>query len=211
VDRSNGPNRGTIYIVWAESPSGRGDADILLMKMPPPNGRFPDTSTPVIVNDDGPGADQFFPWLSVDPMSGDIEVLFYDRRDDLFGLLMNAYVARSTDGGVTFGRNQRVSSGSSDPRVQAAVLGSNANPIGIGDYIGIAALNGKAHMLWTDTSHGKQEIHYGQFEFRPSGGGGGGGPASDTCQSPKIIGSLPFSDAMDTRTAPLPSDDPVSG
>jgi len=213
VDRSNGPNRGMIYIAFAESRNGNSvgtNADVFLLRLTPPNGFRPQVSLPVLVNNDGIGVDQFLPWLSVDTSTGDVNVAFYDRRDE-GGLLMNLYNARSTDGGFSFTENTRVSRVSSDPTVQSSVLGSNNNPIGIGDYIGVAALNGKTHLMWTDTRNGRQEIFYGQLDFSGSGDdGGGGGPANDACASPRVISSLPFSDQLDTRSATSSADDPLS-
>ncbi len=206
VDRSNGPNRGMIYVTWAETTNGVS-SDVFVMRMTPPNGGRPQMSFPVRANNEGAG-DQFFPWLSVDATTGDVEVAFYDRRDDPGGLLINLYVARSTDGGASFGENIKVSGASSDPRVQANVIGSGRNAIGIGDYIAIAATRGKANVMWTDTRRQKQEIFYGQIAYQSSGGTP---PASgfDDCQNARVIAAAPFADEADTRAATTAADDPV--
>ncbi|HEX8186416.1 MAG TPA: hypothetical protein VF747_16745, partial [Blastocatellia bacterium] len=209
VDRSNGPNRGMIYVVWAESANGV-DSDIFLKRLTPPNGGRPTVSDPVRVNNDPPGPHQFFPWVSVDSTNGNVEVAFYDQRDDSSATLMNLYLARSTNGGLSFEENTRISSAGSDPLIQAGVLGSNANQIGIGDYIALAAVRGKAHMMWTDTrSKQKQEIYYGQISFdtviSPPPGATG-----DLCSNPHIISSVPFEERADTRSTTSSPDDPVS-
>jgi hypothetical protein len=210
VDRSTGPNRGAIYVAWAETTNHR-DADIFVEKLPPPNGGNPQPSSPVRVNTDGSGADQFFPWLSVDSTNGWVEVGFYDRRDDPNGLLNNMYLARSTDGGATFSENTRVSAVSSDPRIQSQVGGVFGGFIGLGDYLGMAAIRGKAHMFWTDTRRGKQDVFYGQIDFNVAGGGGGGSDLpGDSCQNARPVGSLPYQDTLDTTSATSSSDDPVS-
>ena len=215
VDRSNGPNRGMIYIAWAETING-ADADVFVQKLTPQVGAAPFRSNRIKVNNDQTGADQFLPWLSVDPSSGAVEVAFYDRRDDPGNLFMNAYLARSTDGGATFSDNIKLSSMSSNPLVQSAIEGSFGNAIGIGDYIGIAALNGTAHVLWPDTRAGSQQIYYGSVQFEPSGGGGGGGggggmsPPNDGCQTPRIMGTAPSTDTLDTTLATSAGDDPQS-
>ena len=209
VDRSTGPNRGMVYIAWAET-TNRRDTDIFISRITPHPGGLPDVGFPVRVNNDASGVDQFFPWLSVDSSSGAVEVAFYDRRDDPGAVLMNMYLGRSTDGGESF-ENTRVSPTSSDPRIQASVVGSNTSEIGIGDYVGLVATRSKAHIMWADTRRGKQEIFYGQVDFGsstppppPTGLPG------DDCQSPRVIASLPYSDALDTRSATSSSDDPVS-
>ena len=47
---------------------------------------------------------------------------------------------------------------------------------------------------------------------RRCGGGGGGGnePANDSCQSPRVISSLPYQDELDTKNATSAADDPAS-
>lgn len=209
VDRSNGPNRGAIYVAWAETTNHR-DADIFVEKLPPPNGGNPQHSSPVKVNNDGSGADQFFPWLSVDSTNGWVEVGFYDRRDDPNGLLNNMYLARSTDGGASFGENTRVSAVSSNPRIQSQVGGAFGSFIGLGDYLGIAATRGKAHMLWADTRRGKQDIFYGQIDFNESPPPPSDAPPNDSCLAPSVITSLPYQDILDTTKATSSSDDPVT-
>ncbi|MFP5261672.1 MAG: sialidase family protein [Blastocatellia bacterium] len=209
VDRSNGPNRGTIYVVWTESRNG-ADSDIFLKRLTPPNGGRPDVSQPIRVNNDATGAHQFFPWVSVDSSNGNVEVAFYDQRDDPGGPLINLYLARSTNGGVSFDENDRVSSAGSNPTIQAEVSGSNANPIGIGDYIALAAARGKAHMLWTDTrNEHKQEIYYGQVAFDSAGGPPAGAPG-DACAGAHAINAVPFQESVDTRAATSSPDDPTS-
>lgn len=209
VDRSNGPHRGMIYIAYAETSNG-SDSDIFIKRLTPPKGQKPLVSSAVRVNDGSP-ADQFFPWLSVDPKDGTVNLAFYDRRNDPAGNQVDAYFARSTDGGVSFDANRRLSSVSSDARIQANLLGSTSVQIGLGDYIALQALNGKAYALWTDTRRERQEIFFSKLDFDPSsdpgdgggGGGGGGGnaPANDNCQTPRLITSLPYQDELDTRTA----------
>ncbi|MEW6128409.1 MAG: sialidase family protein [Acidobacteriota bacterium] len=210
VDRSNGANRGMIYISWAET-TNRSDADIFLIRLTPPNGFRPDISLPVKINDDATNADQFFPSLKVDQSNGDIYVAFYDRRDAQPS--MNAYLARSTNGGATFEPNIRISSENSNPRVQATVLGGFGNEIGIGDYLAISAQNKKAHLLWTDTRNQKQEIFYSNVNYASPGGGGGGGGEGlpgDICAVPRVINILPFKENLDIRPATSAIDDPVS-
>jgi hypothetical protein len=208
VDRSPGPNRGMIYVAWAET-TNRRDADIFAERLTPPNGGRPIISAPVRINNDVGAADQFFPWLSVDSSSGAVEVAFYDRRDDQGTVLTNTYLARSTDAGQSFGENIRISSAPSDTRIQADVVGSNNSTIGFGDYIGMIAEHGKAHILWTDTRRNKQEVRYGQIDFGSSAPPPPVGSNND-CQSPRVIAALPYLDAVDTSSATSSPDDPLS-
>lgn len=208
VDRSDGPSRGRVYVAWAETTNGF-DTDIFLIRITPQPGLLPVFSSPPIrVNDDGSGFDQFLPWLSVDSTTGSVNVAFYDRRDSGGSLLMNMYLARSTDGGMSFGEDTRISSASSDPRVQADVAAKNSTAIGIGDYIGIAAARGKTHLLWTDTRRNAQQIFYGQMDFGSTTTPPG--PFADDCSNPRAITSLPFQDVVDTRSATSSPGDPVT-
>jgi hypothetical protein len=210
VDNSAGPNRGMIYVAWAEAGNLR-DADVFVKKLTAPNGGHPNISLPARVNSDTGAADQFLPWLSVDSSNGAVEVAFYDRRDTQGTSLMNLYLARSTDGGAGFGENTRITPVSSDTRIQADVT-STSSAIGIGDYVGLVATGGKAHMLWTDTRRGKQEIFYGQLNFDPSAPPPPPpiGLSGDNCQSPRVIASVPYLETLDTRAATSSADDPVS-
>ena len=202
VDRSGGPNRGMVYIAYAESLNGV-DSDIFVKRFPAPNGGAPAVSLPKRVNNDAGGAHQFFPWLSVDDSDGSVNVAFYDRRDD--PLLLNTFLGRSTDGGASY-ENFKISSSQSNPRIQSEVLGMNRTPIGIGDYIGLKLQRGAAAVAWTDTRSGKQEIFFGRVNFGP--GDGGGTPPNDICQNARVIGALPFTDSLDISTATSSPDDP---
>jgi hypothetical protein len=209
VDRSTGPNRGMIYVAWAETTNGN-DSDIFVKRLTPPGGFRPHIGAAVKVNSDNSGASQFFPWLSVDDAGGAVNIAFYDRRDDPGGPLVNMYVARSTDGGASFIANTRVSVEGSDPRIQSSVTGGSGFPIGIGDYIGLAASRGVAHVMWTDTRRGKQEIFFGRMPFEP-GGSGGNGPPNDDCLNAREFGQiLPFVDNLDTTIATSSANDPAS-
>jgi hypothetical protein len=83
------------------------------------------------------GADQFFQWLAVDPTDGSANVVFYDRRRDPNNRAVSVVLARSTDGGQSFA-NYAWTTPPFDPEGNF-----------IGDYSGIAALNGKVYAVWT--------------------------------------------------------------
>ncbi|MEK6304489.1 MAG: hypothetical protein AABO41_27695 [Acidobacteriota bacterium] len=211
VDRSSGPNRGAMYVAWAET-TNRVDADVFVKRLQLTNNGVIKGS-PVRVNNNR-GGDQFFPWLSVDSTTGAVNVVFFESEDDVTGRFINMQLAQSTDGAASFSDSIRVNAVGSDPRVQASVLGGSSAAIGIGDYVGVSAARGKAHVLWPDSRRGRQEIFYGQVDFGSSGGGGGGGggggPANDACSSPRAIQSLPFLEDSDTGAATSSAEDPVS-
>ncbi len=140
VDRSGGPHHGNLYVAWAdESASGQGP-DIVLSRSVDQGATW---SLPVRVSDDANGAFQWFPWLSVGP-DGDVHIAFFDRREEPGSPRYHKYYARSTDGGLSFGPNVRVSDAVSDASQDGFGGGF------IGDYNGLAASGLSAHPYWTD-------------------------------------------------------------
>ena len=73
-------------------------------------------SSPIRVNDDpqGNGIDQWQPDLKVAP-DGTIGVIWYDRRYSSNRYMYDLAYSQSTDGGLTWSPNQRVTDQSSDP------------------------------------------------------------------------------------------------
>lgn len=144
VDRSQGPHRGRIYVVWADKRFG--SPDILLSRS---DDRGNTWSAPIRVNDDSVKnrADQFLPWVVVDD-SGHVHVNFLDRREDPNNLLYAMYQATSTDGGVSFGPNIRISDGLYPPGAYGF----------IGDYNQALIAGGRIHPLWADARFGDTDI-----------------------------------------------------
>jgi hypothetical protein len=73
----------------------------------------------------------------VDSSDGAANVVFYDRRADPSNRALSVVLARSTDGGQTFA-NYTWAVPPFDPEGNF-----------IGDYSGIAALNGRVYGVWT--------------------------------------------------------------
>jgi hypothetical protein len=103
---------------------------------------------PVRVNQDaGNGdADQFQPALDVTP-SGEVDISFFDRRNDPSNYFIDTYLARSQDGGRTF-TDRRASAHMWDPAINAPTSTSGQF---IGDYQGLAADDDLAIPFWNDT------------------------------------------------------------
>ncbi|MGH2841342.1 MAG: hypothetical protein ACRDKY_11035, partial [Solirubrobacteraceae bacterium] len=103
---------------------------------------------PVRVNQDaGNGdADQFQPWLAITE-SGQINISFFDRRNDPGNYFIDTYLAQSDDSGRTF-HDQRASQ-----RMWDAFIGAPTSPSGkfIGDYQGLTADDDVAIPFWNDT------------------------------------------------------------
>ena len=94
---SGATHAGKLYVAWSDYTNG--DVDVFVASSSDHGATW---STPVRVNNDPihNGSDQFFQWMAVDPQSGAVNLIFYDRRRD--NLATTVTLARSTDGGKTF-------------------------------------------------------------------------------------------------------------
>ena len=103
---------------------------------------------PVRVNQDPRtgDADQFQPWMAVTE-SGQVNISFFDRRNDPANYFIDTYLARSEDGGATF-TDRRASQRMWDPAVNAPTSVSGKF---IGDYQGLVADDNLAIPFWNDT------------------------------------------------------------
>ena len=157
VDRSSGPDRGSLYVVWADNTGVGHGPDILLRRSADGGTSW---SLPVRVSDDTNGAYQIFPWVAVGP-DGAVNVVFVDQRDTPLSPLYHTYLARSTDGGRSFQRNIRLTDEASDSTLDGFGGGF------IGDYIGIAASPLGVYPTWTDirASNGQPEIYVRPLRF----------------------------------------------
>lgn len=148
-DISNSPYRGTIYINWSDQRNGTSNTDIFISKSTDGGETW---SAPKMINDDSSDRHQFFTWMCVDPITGYLYVVFYDRRNTT-GNATEVYAARSTDGGETF-ENFKVSESSFTP----------ISSIFFGDYTNIAALNGKVYPTWMRLDGNTLSIWMTKFE-----------------------------------------------
>lgn len=156
ADRSNGPHRGRLYCSWMDQlPSGF--ADIFLSFS---DDRGATWSTPQTAPDPLP-VDRFNHWLQVDDMTGDVNLSFYDTRNDTTGqrLQTDIYFTQSKDGGVTFlSPNVRVTNASSNEHDCNGVFPCTGIDLGNqqGDYEGLASFDGVSHPVWTDSRRNLQ-------------------------------------------------------
>ncbi len=136
-DLSPGPYHGTIYINWADIRNGANDADIWLRKSTDGGNTW---SARKRVNDDPPGKQQFFTWMTVDNVTGYIYIVFNDRRN-WGGDSTDTYLAASTDGGQTF-TNIKINQ---NPFIPSTCCF-------FGDYTNISAYNNVVRPIWTEFS-----------------------------------------------------------
>ena len=140
VDLSDGPHRGRIYVNWTDD--RHGDSDVWIVHSDDQGDSWSD---PIRVNLDDSGQDQFFTWMSVDPIRGDVHVVYYDRSHN--GSTKNrsthVAVASSTDGGLTWS-NQVVSESAFTPKGR----------VFFGDYNNISSVDGHIRPIWTREDKG---------------------------------------------------------
>lgn len=148
VDISGGPNDGTIYVVWANVgvPGVNVGPDVSIYMMSSTDGGV-SWSVPSRVNTDPIGNVQYFPWITCDPVNGNLSVIFYDDRN-VGATDVETWVADSTDGGLTWS-DFRVSDVSFTPAPIAGLAGGY-----MGDYLGISANGGLVYPVWTDNRSG---------------------------------------------------------
>lgn len=133
-DLSQSKTRGTLYVNWADQRNGQEDTDIWLAKSTDGGNTW---SKAIRVNDDANGKQQFFTWMTIDPSTGYLYAVFYDRRN-YEDLRTDVYIAFSTDGGESF-TNVKISESPFIPGRQAF----------FGDYNHISAVDGRICPIWT--------------------------------------------------------------
>jgi hypothetical protein len=132
-DISNSPYRGHVYVVWSDQRNGATNTDIFMAKS---TNQGTTWTAPIKVNNDNTTRHQFFVWSTIDPSTGHLWFVFYDRRNTT-GAATDVFAAKSTDGGATF-ENFKISETSFTPTAS----------IFFGDYTNIAAWNGKIYPIW---------------------------------------------------------------
>ncbi|MGE5399191.1 MAG: T9SS type A sorting domain-containing protein [Ignavibacteriales bacterium] len=133
-DISNSIYRGNIYINWADQRNGTTNTDVFITRSVDGGNSW---STPIKVNGNtAADRDQFFSWAAVDPVTGYLWIVYYDRSQTA-GVATDVFVARSKDGGATF-TNFKVSDSAFSP----------IKNVFFGDYTNIAAFNGRIFPIW---------------------------------------------------------------
>lgn len=143
IDNSKSRFRGSLYLVWADQINGEDDTDIWFMRSVNHGDNW---TQPERINQDSVRRHQFFPWMAIDQATGNMYIVYYDRRayDDL---RTDVYVAYSSDGGTNF-NEVKVSESPFVPTKEKF----------FGDYNNIAAHNGIIAPIWTRMDEGKTSV-----------------------------------------------------
>jgi Neuraminidase (sialidase) len=142
-DYSSSPFRGKLYISWADQRRGTNNTDVWISSSTD-NGMS--WSKPSMVNNDTGEKHQFFNWMTIDQSTGDIYLVFYDRREHSDNYT-DVYLAHSSDGGKTFD-NQIISETPFEPESSTFM----------GDYTNIAATDGVIRPIWTRLENNKLSV-----------------------------------------------------
>ena len=139
-DLSNGPDRATLYLNWADQKNGEEDTDVWLMKSTDGGATW---SKRIKVNQDNSKRHQFFTWMTVDQSNGYLYFVYYDRRNHSDNQT-DVYISVSRDGGQTF-KDIRVSHSPFTPDKE----------LFFGDYLNIDAVNGIIRPIWPRLDDGQ--------------------------------------------------------
>ena len=155
TDYSIGPNYGNVYLLSSVKRSDNTDPADMMFSRSTDQGLTWSEAIP-INTDNNLNNWQWFGSMSVAP-NGRIDVTWLDTRDDPGTVLSALYYSYSIDRGLTWSENERLSD-AFDPH-----LGwPNQNKIG--DYYHMISYDEGAHLAWSATFNGEQDIYYSFIE-----------------------------------------------
>jgi hypothetical protein len=100
------------------------------------------------------GVDRYNHWLATDPLTGEVNISYYDTRNDSTGSKFETdiYLSRSSDG-VHFSPSLRVTDAKTNEHDCNGLFPCLSINYGnqTGDYEGVAAFGGVVHPIWTDS------------------------------------------------------------
>jgi hypothetical protein len=151
ADRSAGAHRGRLYCSWMDL-SSTGNTDIFASYSDDGGTTW---SKPAPTTDRLSGVDRFNQWMAVDAVTGDVNISFYDTRNDTTGarFATDIYFTQSRTGTSWLSPNLRVTDASSNEHDCNGLFPCSAIDYGNqqGDYAGLASFGGVAHPSWTDS------------------------------------------------------------
>jgi hypothetical protein len=153
VDRSNGPHRGRLYCSWMDN-AAASTTDIYLSYSDDKGAHWSPRKT--VADRLSILVDRFFQWMSIDPVTGDVNISFYDTRNDTTGsrYMTDVYFTKSTNGGTSWSSpNTRVTTVSSNEHDCGGVFPCSGIDYGnqYGDYEGLVSYGGVSYPIWTDS------------------------------------------------------------
>jgi hypothetical protein len=104
---------------------------------------------PARINQDKPGRYQFLPRISIDPTTGFVYILYYDRRDYTDNQT-DVYLSWSTDGGNQFKEKKLT---------EKPFVADLSDRNYLEDYLNISVHKGVIVPVWIAINNGKQEVY----------------------------------------------------
>ncbi len=98
-DLTGGKNNGRLYVSWSDEKNGVKDKDVFIVYSDDQGETWTD---PIIVTYRPNHKEQFKPVLKIDPKTGYIYLLYFDRQNYYEGNETDLYLALSKDGGTKF-------------------------------------------------------------------------------------------------------------
>ena len=133
-----------VYVVWDDFRTG--NASVLLARSTDGGATW---TSPITVNDQAKGQ-HFFPTIAV--AAGTVNLAWYDSRLNTAITMtsLDVFYAQSTNHGMSFSPNIRVTNVSFNPNIVLRTDAPNPNEPFMGDYNQIAASPTAAYLVWAD-------------------------------------------------------------
>jgi hypothetical protein len=149
ADISGGAHRARITCSWMDL-NAAGNTDIYASISDDGGNSWSD---PASVAERLGGVDRFNHWLATDPVTGQVNVSFYDTRNDTTGAGFQTDIYLVRGNGATFGLGTRVTTAPSNEHDCNGLFPCPSINYGNqqGDYEGVAAFGGITHPIWTDS------------------------------------------------------------
>jgi len=158
ADRSDGRRSGRITCSWMDLAADGVHTDLFASVSDDGGASW---SARRAVAESIAGVDRFNHWLATDPVTGQVNVSYYDTRNDTTGagFMTDVFLSQSADG-EKFGRSVRVSDVSSNEHDCNGLFPCDAINYGNqqGDYEGVAAFGGVVHPIWTDSRRNQDPV-----------------------------------------------------
>jgi len=151
IDNSNSPYSGTLYINWSDQRNGTDNTDIFISKSTDGGLTW---SAPKRVNQDQTKTHQYLTWMKIDPATGFIYIIYYDRSRYTDNQT-DVSLSYSTDGGQSF-KHLIISDKPFEPN----------KFIFAGDYNNIDAYQGIVTPIWTDITNHTLSIKTKTLHFK---------------------------------------------
>lgn len=166
-DLSGGPHHGDIYVNWSDQRNGVENTDVWISQSSDEGKTWSEVKR---VNQDESISHQFFTWMDIDQATGNIFVVYYDRRHaGADKLLTSIYMSMSVNGAESF--------------VDFPLLSERDDgfipdeKVFFGDYTNLTVHDGICRPIWTRMDEGNlsvwstvvdtQKLAPGLFHIRP--------------------------------------------